>query len=265
VKTCQLFHLLAAPMPEESIFTRDRYRRLRHREFVRSGQLRTSKVNCSRARVSTPMPTRPLLTLFICSLLVQPVAAQRFNFNIGGGPAIPLSHAGDFANTSYNFVVGGGPANLAPHVKFNGEFMFHGLPLKRSVIDEAQIPSAKGRLYAVTGNLLVGGGDKKGAYVIVGGGWYRRTAEAPETKFAAGDVCAPVLQWWDAKCMNGVFPADVTIASHSSNAGGINIGAGLTVSAGKSGAHLYAEVRYHHAFTDGVDTTVLPITFGIRW
>jgi hypothetical protein len=69
------------------------------------------------------MLTRPLLTLFICSLLVQPVAAQRFKFNIGGEPGFPLNHAGDLANTSYNFVVGGGPANLAPPVKFNGEFI----------------------------------------------------------------------------------------------------------------------------------------------
>jgi hypothetical protein len=206
-----------------------------------------------------------LWTFLICGLLVPPSAAQGFNLNIGSGPGFPLSHTSDFADTSYHFVAGAGPRNVAPHVKFSGEFMFHGLPVKQNVANEAQLSSAKGRLYAFTGNLLVGGGDKKGAYVILGGGWYRRTVEAPQTKFAAGDVCAPVLEVWNVQCVNGVFPSDVTIGSHSSNAGGFNVGGGLTFSLGRLGAHLYTEVRYHHAFTDGVDTTVLPLTFGVRW
>jgi hypothetical protein len=34
---------------------------------------------------------------------------------------------------------------------------------------------------------------------------------------------------------------------------------------GESSANFYAEVRYHRAFTRNVETSVLPLTFGIRW
>ena len=39
----------------------------------------------------------------------------------------------------------------------------------------------------------------------------------------------------------------------------------FTHSLGGSGLHLYTEIRYHHAFTNKVDTTVMPLTFGIRF
>jgi hypothetical protein len=203
--------------------------------------------------------------LIVCGFLVQPANAQGYNFNIGGGPGFPLSRTGDFAGTSYNFVAGAGP-NLSAHVKFVGEFMFHGLPVRQSVVHQLGLPSAKGRFYSFTGNIMVGtGSTQKSAYLIGGGGWYRRTVEAQQTSYTAGEVCAPAWVWWNVQCVNGIFPATVTIGSHSSNAGGFNIGGGLTFAVGGSGAHLYTEVRYHHAFTDGVETTVLPLTFGVRW
>jgi hypothetical protein len=203
--------------------------------------------------------------LIACAFLVQPASAQGYNFNIGGGPGFPLSRTGDFAGTSYNFVAGAGP-NLRAHVKFVGEFMFHGLPVRQSVVDQLDLPSAKGRFYSFTGNIMVGTGtSQKSVYLIGGGGWYRRTVETQQTVHTAGEVCAPAWVWWNVQCVNGIFPATVTIGSHSSNAGGFNIGGGFTLAVGSSGAHLYTEVRYHHAFTDGVETTVLPLTFGVRW
>jgi hypothetical protein len=89
-------------------------------------------------------------------VLTLPASAQqRFNFNFGGGPGFPLSDTSDFAKTSYNFVVGVGP-NLRPHVKMNFEFMFHGLPVQQSVIDQVGVSDVKGRLYSLTGNLILG-------------------------------------------------------------------------------------------------------------
>jgi opacity protein-like surface antigen len=255
--TCRGFRRLVAVVARKY--------RLPKKTSARSEPVQVSKVDSSVAKESKVTSSHPLWTLLICGLIVQPVAAQGFNLNVGGGPGFPLSRTGNFANTSYNFVAGGGPRNLAPHVKLVGEFMFHGLPVKQSASNEAQIPSAKGRLYAVTGNLIVGGGDRKGAYLIGGGGWYRRTVETQATQFVAGEACGSVLVLWNVQCMNGVFPSDVTLGSHSSNAAGFNIGGGLTFAIGKAGAHLYTEVRYHRAFTDGIDTTVLPLTFGVRW
>ena len=203
--------------------------------------------------------------MFICGLFIVPACAQGYNFNFGGGPGFPLSTTSDFTNTSYNLVVGAGP-NLYPHVKMNAEFMFHGLPVQQSVINQLGVSDVKGRLYALSGNLIVGSSiGGKTAYLIGGGGWYRRTLEAKQTVLQAGTKCAPVWVWWNVQCVEGIFPTDVTVGSRTSSAGGFNVGGGLAFQLGDSPANFYIEVRYHHAFTRSIDTTVLPLTFGIRF
>lgn len=192
--------------------------------------------------------------------------AQRYNFNIGAGPGFPIGKASDFANTSYNIVAGGG-RNLNSHLKLTGEFMFQGLPLKQSVANELSVSQVKGRLYSVTANLLWGTPltNKISGYVIGGGGWYRRSLEAQNTVLQAGSVCEPAWLWWDIECTNGIFPTQVTVGSRTSDAGGFNIGGGFTFRVGTTSTNIYAEVRYHKAFTANIDTTVLPLTFGLRW
>ncbi|HXW93558.1 MAG TPA: hypothetical protein VEK33_23615 [Terriglobales bacterium] len=204
--------------------------------------------------------------LFIYCLLTLQASAQGYNFNFGGGPGFPLSTTSDFANTSYNLVVGGG-SNLTTHSKMNAEFMFHGLPLQQSVIDQVGVANVKGRLYSLSGNLILGTtiGGSKTAYLIGGGGWYRRTLEAKETVLQAGTKCAPVWAWWNLQCVNGIFPTAVTVGSRTSSAPGFNVGGGFGFRLWDSSANFYTEIRYHRAFTPGIDTTVLPLTFGIRW
>jgi len=215
--------------------------------------------------MSSIRPAQNVFILFVLFFFAQAMNAQSFNFNVGAGPGFPLSRTSDFSGISYHFVAGGGP-NLTPHVKFVGEFMFHGLPPQQQVLDQLGIPSGKGRLYALTGNFLVGtGNQRRSVYLIAGGGWYRRTVEAQETQFRAGEVCTPAFAWWSVECVNGIFPTDVTIASRTSSAPGFNIGGGFTFSPWLSAPYFYTEVRYHRAFTDKVDTTVLPLTVGIRF
>ena len=60
------------------------------------------------------------------------------------------------------------------------------------------------------------------------------------------------------------IPTQVTVGSRSSDAGGFNIGGGLTFGVGTTSANIYAEVRYHKAFTANIDTTVLPVTFWLE-
>jgi Outer membrane protein beta-barrel domain len=211
------------------------------------------------------MSVRNLRIVFIYGLLTLPASAQGFNFNIGAGPGFPLGKTSDFASTSYNFVVGGGP-NLISHVKLNTEFMFEGLPVQRSIIDQLGLSNVKGRLYSLTGNVLIGSsiGGRKNVYLIAGGGWYRRTVEAKQKVLTVGEICEP-WWWWDAQCVNGIISTEVTIGSRTSSAGGFNVGGGLTFPLGESRANFYAEVRYHRAFTMNVETNVLPLTFGLRW
>jgi len=205
--------------------------------------------------------------VFIYGLLTLPSSAQGFNFNFGAGPGFPLSTTNDFAHTSYHFVVGGGP-NLVPHVKLNAEFMFHGLPVQDNVIKRFGFSDVKGRLYSLTSNLIIGSsiGKRKNAYLIGGGGWYRRTIEAKQTVLGVGEICEP-WWWWDAQCVNGITTSEVTVGSRTSSAGGFNLGGGLMYQLGEDSndPSLYLEVRYHQAFTKNAETRVLPLTFGIRW
>jgi hypothetical protein len=206
---------------------------------------------------------RTVLAIF---LLALPACAQSFNLNFGGGPGFPLGTTADFVHNSYNLVAGGG-LNLHPHIKTNAEFMFQGIPVHQDIIQKAGVSNIKGRLYALTGNLMVGTsiGGKKGAYLIGGGGWYRRTLEAKQTVLQEGTVCVPFWEWWNIQCVDGIFPTDVTVGSRTVSAPGFNVGGGLTYALGESRANLYVEVRYHHAFTPTVDTVVLPVTFGVRF
>jgi hypothetical protein len=192
--------------------------------------------------------------------------AQSYNFTIGSGPGFPLSTTSNFADLSYNFVTGGG-VNISPHAKLDAEFMFHGLPVQKRVVDQVGVSDVKGRFYSLTGNLLIGTslGGSKTAYAIGGVGWYRRTLEAKQTVLQAGTLCSPYWSWWGDECVNGIFATDVTVGSRTSSAPGFNFGGGLTYRIGDSPAHLYVEVRYHRAYTRNVHTVVLPLTFGIRF
>ena len=205
------------------------------------------------------------LVLIVCGLICH-ASAQRYNLNLGAGPGFPISTTSDFANISYNLVAGGGP-NLSSHVKMDAEFMFHGVPMQQKVIDQVGLSNVKGRLYSLTGNLILGTsiGGSKSVYLIGGGGWYRRTLEGKQKMFEAGTKCAPVWAWWNVECIDGVFATDVTVGSRISSAPGFNIGGGLCFRLGDSATNLYTEVRYHRAFTANISTTVLPLTFGVRW
>ncbi|PYX48302.1 MAG: hypothetical protein DMG79_12065 [Acidobacteria bacterium] len=218
-----------------------------------------------RAVTKGPISARRFSILFIYGLLTLPSSAQGFNFNFGAGPGFPLDKTSDFAHPSYNFVVGGGP-NLVPHVKLNAEFMFHGLPVQHNIIHQLGFSDVKGRLYSLTGNLIVGSsiGGRKNAYLIGGWGWYRRSIEAKQAALSVGEICEP-WWWWDAQCVNGIVSSEVTVGSRTSSAGGFNVGGGLMFPLGESSANFYAEVRYHRAFTRNGETSILPLTFGIRW
>jgi len=68
--------------------------------------------------------------------------------------------------------------------------------------------------------------------------------------------------WWYGCAIGSV---NFVTGSRSANAFGENIGGGLTFRLGESHLKVYTEVRYHHAGYNRVSTSLLPLTFGIRW
>lgn len=93
-------------------------------------------------------------------------------------------------------------------------------------------------------------GGPVGGYIIGGGGYYQRQ----ERFIIPGQAFIPFF---------GLVEADQEIHQND-DAGGVNIGAGLTCNLGW-GTKFFVEARYHHIFTPGADTQIIPITFGLRW
>jgi hypothetical protein len=56
-----------------------------------------------------------------------------------------------------------------------------------------------------------------------------------------------------------------TVAYKGRSAGGLNGGVGFTIRLSDSGWMFYTEARYHYAFTQGIPTTLIPVTMGIRY
>jgi hypothetical protein len=204
----------------------------------------------------------------IISCLASFVSAQQpFHFNIGGGPGVPIGNTSHFAKTGGNVVVGAG-VTMAPHVALNAEYMYHSLPVKGDVIRRLRVPDASARLHAITGNLLVAfGSHAVSAYGVAGGGWYHRSWDITRPALGTRTECDAALLWFGIfDCHDEVDLTDKKIASNSESASGWNTGGGIMIGLGReTSAKFYAEIRYHRAFHKGINTEVLPITFGFRW
>jgi Outer membrane protein beta-barrel domain len=207
-----------------------------------------------------------LTFLLIVCACAQAQEAPKFTFNIGGGPTWPVKNISDLANMSGNFVVGGG-ANFSKMFGVDAEYMWNDLPPKQNIVALTAASAGSARLQSVTGNLILHTPEAKkfGGYAIGGTGWYHRSWELTNPAITVGTVCLPSYVWWGIACTNGLVSTNVTVASGSSNAIGWNIGGGITYRLGQSHAKFYTEVRYHVAYTKGINTDVLPLTFGIRF
>lgn len=194
---------------------------------------------------------------------------SKFNYNAGFGFGFGKGNVGDFTNTSYDATVGGG-YNFNRLLGVKAEYMYYNLSFQDSVKQFQGLQGAGGNLQALslnpTANFSLGG--RWGVYAIGGFGIYRRNVSAPSKFLAQGTVCQPAWIWWRIECNtnNLVLPAQ-TLSSHTAYAGGYNLGGGITYRVPNfHGMKLYAEGRYHHAYTGGKDpTSVFPVVFGVRW
>lgn len=199
-------------------------------------------------------------------LLAWPSAAQntdRFTFAVGGGFTEPVKHSANRLDTGFNFTVGGG-LNFTPHFGILGEFGYNQLGVTSAVLQREGVPDGAGRIYSFTLNPIVhfNPRGRVDAYIVGGGGYYRRTIEFTEPSLIAVTAFDPFF---------GVFfpatiPANTVLGSFTQNKGGLNIGAGFSVRVrGDSNAKFFAESRYHYIYTRPVGMGLLPVTFGFRW
>jgi len=199
-------------------------------------------------------------------ILAWPAAAQntsKFNFNIGGGFSEPVRDTDGRLDMGYNINVGAG-VNFVPAFGVVGEFGYNNFGLASSVLSAAGAPEGTTRLYSATLNPIIHFNPRGrfDLYAIGGGGYYRRTVEFTAPTVATVTAFDPFF---------GVFfpaavPANTVLGTFTQNKGGWNVGAGVSARVkGDSNVKIYAESRYHYIYTNPVRTTVLPVTFGLRW
>ncbi len=205
--------------------------------------------------------------------LIASASAQsnfnRFNFTAGGGLGIGRGEVASFVGNSYHGVVGGG-VNFSRMFGVDAEYMYYNLGIRPSVINRQSLNDASGHLQSVSLNGIVNAPlrSKFGAYGIFGIGFYRRSVSANRELLPFGTTCQPAwARWWGIDCVNGSItaPQGQTLSSFSKDAGGLNFGGGITYRLKYAHPKLFIEGRYHRAYHSDGQTTMLPITVGLRW
>ncbi len=178
------------------------------------------------------------------------LAPWPWNFDFGGGPTVVTGSNGQLKGGS-NFTVGGG-FNFNPRTGFVLEFSDSWLGVTNAALDQNGAFDGDADVWSLTLDPIwrfrIGG--PVGGYLIGGGGYYQR-----RTKFFSTGV------------FNDPFfgPVPVTVETdQNDDAGGVNIGGGLTCNLGW-GTKFFVEARYHHIFTPGAATEIIPVTIGLRW
>jgi len=190
-------------------------------------------------------------------------------FNIGGGISTPLNPTGAYTGVSGNFNIGAG-YGLNKKNSITGEFLWSGLPTDVTNLHPINAPTGSIDLYSLTVNYRHHidsiHGSPFGVYAITGGGWYYRYARIDKTyTVPPNTVCQPIYGWWGYGCDPGGYVYTQSIATRGTSSGGLNGGVGFTIRLADSGWKFYTEARYHYAFSDRVSTTLIPVTFGLRY
>ena len=104
------------------------------------------------------------------------------------------------------------------------------------------------------------GAQRVQPYVIAGGGWYRRTVDFTEPATGFVTVYDP---WW-GWIGDVAVPTNRLLGSVSRNAGGLNAGGGVSFQL-QDRTSVFVEVRWHRAFHNPTNSTLVPITVGLSF
>jgi hypothetical protein len=210
------------------------------------------------------------LVLSVASTVpLQAQEYQKLTLNVGGGLSTPLNPTGAYAGMSGNFVFGAG-YNINKRNAVIGEFLWSGLPSNLFVLQPVEAPFSQINLYSLTVNYRHQidriKGSPFGLYAIGGGGWYNRYVSVDKNyNVAPATACAPAYYWWGYGCDPNGYVYTHELASKGNSAAGLNGGVGFTIRFADSNLRFFTEARYHYAFSERIPTTLIPVTFGIRY
>jgi opacity protein-like surface antigen len=183
-------------------------------------------------------------------------------FSVGGGFTEPVVHSDGRFDTGFNVGAGVG-YNFVPNLGIMAEFGFNHVGVSSATLNAFGVPDGAARTYSLTLDPIVhfNPHGRFDAYVIGGGGYYRRTVEFTQPGIETVTAFDPFFGFFPTN-----VPTNVILASQTQNKAGLNIGGGVSMRIrGDSNVKFFAEARYHYLFTSPVRTTLLPVTFGLRW
>jgi len=201
-----------------------------------------------------------------CCLSMLPLQAQfsRVTGFAGAGVSVPVQNIGSRLDTGWSMSAGIGP-KLGDRYGVLLDFMFSDTGVNRTTLDAVPAPDGTARTFGFTIDPVVHlNANREGSfdlYLTGGGGVYHRTVEFTQPVLVPFTVFDPFFGL--------IYPAtgvaNQVIASRTNVKGGLDIGGGVSWRLRQSKASLFAEARYHYIYTAPTATTLLPITFGIRW
>ena len=218
--------------------------------------------------------------------------SNRYTFEAGGGMTVPTGATGKRTTLSYSLKAGAG-VNLNKKFGIMAEYNYDHFGISGSTLaNQAALfntlyqgyTDANGNVIDFTG--LDGNAhvwsltlnpiftfhetDKTSAYVVVGGGFYRKV-----TAFTLPTVAVGYSYYYGPY----EYVANQTVENYSNNAGGVNGGIGFTYKPSRfAGEKFFAEARYVEVFNSASNNSVssdyppsnartgyFPVTFGIRF
>jgi hypothetical protein len=188
-------------------------------------------------------------------------------FEAGGGFNIPVGETNDYFNENGTLLIGGG-RNLNQATTVQVEWTHNWMSIAPEVIERAQSDSVQfddthASMWSITLNFTRRFGPEKEIvpWLTGGLGFYKRNLQMTQNMYV---YYPPVWDPWWGWIDGGWYPGEVITGSRETGGFGYNIGFGFDTRI-ESGASLFVDVRWHQAFLDGLDMTLIPVMAGVRW
>ncbi|HET9952031.1 MAG TPA: outer membrane beta-barrel protein [Candidatus Eisenbacteria bacterium] len=221
-------------------------------------------------------PTITRTSLFVLAVLAALAASlpasagsyyRKGTFEAAGGVNFPVGETADYLTSSGTLLFGGG-RNLNESTALQVEWTHNWLEFDQAVLERAESDSVHfddthASTWSMTLNLVKRINPKSEIvpWLTGGMGYYKRNIQITQEMLL---YYPPFWDPWWGWVDGGWAPGEVITGNREASGFGFNVGFGFDTQI-DSGASLFLDVRYHHAYLDGVDVTLIPIMAGVRW
>jgi opacity protein-like surface antigen len=198
---------------------------------------------------------------------VRPHDFKNWNFNASIGANLDSGKTKEFVRGGGGAATAGVARNVNKYLGLRADFIWANLPLRQSVLGQAQATSATSNVFAVTLDPIINVPVTHlyTGYVLFGGGYFHRFGHLDDDTTTPGSACTAFWDWWGA-CSNSIvsIPLNGSFVNASQNQFGYNVGGGVARKV-HGNVEVYVEYRLLHGASNGINTDFRPMTVGARW